>query len=370
MTMMKKYMKYTLGALALIALTACGGSEGGSKFTEVTFTTEVLSRAVAPTVLSDFKAGDRMNIYKTDKAQISLDMTTTHQASYNGSNWTGVPAITMQGGETAYFFAAYPYQTAAENPLEIPVKTADQADVLYSGGGVAVSESNPSGRFSMRHAMAILAFNIQSYIGGKLQSIEFDSEQFPLEGTMRITSGRITTTVEGPYTHTCNASLTPQGWTTDHPSVLIIPYTVGSAGLPLHFTIDGKSFDIDLPKTTFSMAKKYIYTLIYTDAGLTLKSEKPETIDLNAEANAPTQEIYNHLKVIVKGGTLNVPVVTGASPYGFVFWGDESQEEYAAELVHTYPGTGSYTMMLDVWNAETVTMTGIKGVTEIDLSKF
>lgn len=369
-TIMKKYMKYTLGALALMTLTACGGGGGGEKFSEVTFTTEIQTRAVAPNVLSDFTSGDRMNIYKSEKAQISLDMTTTHQASYSAGVWKGSPAITLDGGETAYFFAAYPYQADADNPLEIPVKVADQVDVLYSGGGVSVSDTDPTGSLSMRHAMAIIAFNIQSYIGGKLEKIELDSEQFPLEGTMRITSGRITATTMGPYTHTCSAALNPKGWTTDHPSVLVIPYTTGSAGLPLHFTIDGKNFDIDLPKSTFSMANKYVYTLIYTEAGLALKSETPEVIDLNAGSEAPAEEAYSHLKVVVNGGTLNVPVLGGTGAYGFVSWGDESRDEYASDLLHSYPGSGPYTLMLDAWNAETVTMMGIKGVTEIDLSKF
>lgn len=367
---MKKYMKYTLGALALMTLTACGGGGGGEKFSEVTFTTEIQTRAVAPNVLSDFTSGDRMNVYKSEKAQISLDLTTAHQAAYNGGVWKGSPAITLNGGETAYFFAAYPYQADADNPMEIPVKVADQVDVLYSGGGVSVTDSDPTGRLSMRHAMAILAFNIQSYIGGKLEKIEIDSEQFPLEGTMRITSGRITPTTMGPYTHTCSAALSPKGWTEDHPSVFMIPYTTSSTGLPLHLTIDGKRFDIDLPKSTFSMAKKYVYTLIYTDAGLALKSDKPEVIDLNAGSAPVAEEQYSHVKVVVNGGTLNVPEVTGTAPYGFVSWGDESREEYASGLVHAYPGSGSYTLMMDLWNCEKITMTGIKGVTEIDLSKF
>lgn len=367
---MKKYMQYAIGALALISMTACGGGDGGSKFSEVTFTTEIQTRAVAPNVLNDFASGDQMNIYKSEKAQISLDWTTAHQAMYGGGEWKGSPAITMTGGEEAYFFAAYPYVAGATNPNEIPVKTADQIDVLYSGGGVLVTESNPSGRFSMRHAMAIIAFNIQSYVGGKLQQIEFDSEQFPLEGTMRITSGRITATAWGPYTHKCDVALTPKGWTTDHPAVFAIPYAAGKNGLPLHFTIDGKRYDLDLPTASYTMANKYIYTLILTDAGLALKNEKPEVIDLNAAMEAPADELYSHVKVVVKNSTLNVPVVKGASPYGFISWGDDSRESYAADLVHTYPSTGPYTMMMDLWNAETITMTGVKGVQEIDLSKF
>lgn len=367
---MKNCMKYTMGALALLSLTACGGSEGGSKFSEVTFTTEIQTRATAANVLTDFASGDRMNIYKTEKAQISLDVTTAHQASFSGGVWKGSPAITLNGGETAYFFAAYPYQAAAENPLEIPVKVADQKDVLYSGAGVSVSESSPSGSFKMSHAMAVLAFNIQSYVGGKLQAIELDSEHFPLEGTMRITSGRITATTTGPYTHTCDATLTPQGWTTNHPSVFVIPYTVGSAGLPIHFTIDGKNYDIDLPKTSYAMAKKYVYTLILTDAGLTLKSETPTVIDLSAVMETPAEERYSHVKVVVGYDMVQVPVVTGQNTYGFVYWGDDSRSDYAADLTHSYSTMGPYTIMMDMWNAETVTMTGIRGVSEIDLSKF
>ena len=369
MTVMKNWMKYTIGAFALVALTACG-SEGGSKFSEVTFTTEVATRAVAPNVVSEFASGDRMNIYKTEKAQISLDVTTAHQAVYGGGDWKGSPAITLNGGETAYFFAAYPYQSGADNPLEIPVDVTDQVDVLYSGAGVSVSESSPSGLLTMHHAMSIIAFNIQSYIGGKLQSIEFDSEHFPLAGTMRITSGRITATEMGPYTYTCAKALTPTGWTTDHPGVFAIPYSVGSAGLPLHFTIDGKRFDIDLPKTTFAMAKKYIYTLIYTDAGLLLKDEKPVTIDLNAGSEAPAEEPYSHVKVVVNYDTMTAPAVTGTNVYGYIFWGDDSRQDYVSEQQHSYPGMGPYTMMMDLWNAETFSMTGLKGVSEIDLSKF
>lgn len=368
---MKKYMKYVLGALALVAFTACSNSEGGSKFSEVTFTTTIETRAVAPNVLSDFTSGDRMNIYQTEKAQISLDVTTAHQGTFSSGVWKGSPAITLEGGESAFFFAAYPYVNGADNPLEIPVKVADQVDVLYSGAGVEVSDSSPTGRFAMQHAMAILAFNIQSYIGGKLQSIEFDSEQFPLEGTMRITSGRITPTVYGAYTHTCSKDLNPNGWTTDHPGVFVIPYTPSSTGLPVHLIIDGKSYHIDIPKTTYSMAKKYVYTLVYTDAGLTLKSTTPVVIDLNAGMDAPIAEQYSHIKVVFKGETMHAPVVTGNSLYGFIVWGDESRTEYADNLIHSYPSSDvAYTMMMDLWNAETVTMTGIKGVQEIDLSKF
>ena len=135
--------------------------------------------------------------------------------------------------------------------------------------------------------------------------------------------------------------------------------------------IDGKSYHIDIPKTTYSMAKKYVYTLVYTDAGLTLKSTTPVVIDLNAGMDAPIEEQYSHMKVVFKGETMHAPVVTGNSLYGFIVWGDESRTEYADNLIHSYPSSDvAYTMMMDLWNAETATMTGIKGVQEIDLSKF
>ncbi|MBQ5718621.1 MAG: fimbrillin family protein [Alistipes sp.] len=368
---MKNIFKYTICALAALTLTACGGGEGGGKFTEVSFTTEVLSRAAAPNVLTELKSGDRMNIYKTDKSTINLDVMEVYQATYNGSDWKGTPAITLDGGETAYFFATYPYSAEAVNPLEIPVTVAAQKDVLYSGGAAKATESAPSCTLSMRHAMAVIAFNIKSYVGGKLQSIQFDSQQFPLEGTMRITSGRITATEMGPYTQKCDVSLTPKGWANEHPGALVIPYTAGSAGLPVHLTIDGKSYDIDLPSMTFAMAKKYIFTLILSEAGLYLTSDKPEIINLDAAIEVAPEEQYSHLKMVVNNDSFCAPKLTGTSPYGYIDWGDETVEEYSAEVgTHSYPGKGTFTVHVDAWNAETVTMTGVTGLTELNLSKF
>lgn len=368
---MKKIFTYTICALTALTLTACGGGDGGGKFTEVSFTTEVLSRAAAPNVLSELQSGEQMNIYKTPKATISADAIEVFQATYNGSDWKGTPAITLSGGEEAYFFAAYPYQADADNPLQIPVTTAAQKDVLYSGGGVKATESSPSCALSMRHAMAIIAFNIKSYVGGKLQSIEFDSQQFPLAGTMRITSGRITTTEMGPYTHNCDIALTPNGWNNSHPGVLVIPYTSGSTGLPIHLTIDGKVYDVDLPSISYAMAKKYVYELILSEAGLLLTSPTPTTIDLNAATEATEEGRYGHLKVVFNNDTFNSPKLTGTSVSGYIYWGDETVERYSPTAsTHTYPGVGAYTLRMDVWNAETVTLTGVTGMTELDLSKF
>lgn len=366
-----KKLQYMLLALPLL-LAACGGSgDGGSSDTFVTFTTEVQTRATAAGVISDFTSGDKMMIYGATSNSVAADDLKAYTASYNGSNWQTNPAVTIQPEAKQYYFAAYPADSEATDPSAYPIDVTKQIDYLYSGTGQRATFESPEVKFEMHHAMAVIAFNIQSYKGGKLTQIKIGNDEFPLTGEMRVASGKITTLTNGVLTQSVNASLTTKGWTTNHPSIFVIPYTIGAEGLPVELTIDGKSYTVTLPAMRLNLAYKYVFSLLFTEQGLVLEADKTETINLLDATEGFTEEPYSYLKITHKNGRMVVPTLTGDKLHGLIYWGNEMQQKYAAETEYQYTGSSApYTLAIDAWNVTNVTFSNIKGVQEIDFSNF
>ena len=65
-----------------------------------------------------------------------------------------------------------------------------------------------------------------------------------------------------------------------------------------------------------------------------------------------------------------IPTIQGTITNGRIFWGDEKEEEYAADAQHAYDGTGNHKVAIKLNGAEDVTLKSIKGVLEVDLSEF
>lgn len=366
-----KKLHYILMALPTLLLAACGGSDdgGASVQTEVVFTTTIQTRAASSGVLANFASGDKMHIFAGESSSIDQTMT-SHEASYNGTTWRTTPTATIQPGQSRYYFAAYPYEATNTDPSAIAVSVEKQVDYLYSGNSSKVTEEDPNVLFNMHHAMAIIAFNIQSYKGGRLTAIKVGNEKFPTEGTMRLTTGKITPTAYGEYTKNCDYTLSASGWTTDHPALFIIPFTIGSTGLPVELTIDSQVYSITLPDMRFTLANKYIFYLLHTEQGLTLQADKTETINLMDDTESMTAEPYSFLRIVHNSDSFTVPTLQGTNLHGITYWGDGQQEQYAAGSSHKYDKTGSKTLTIDSWNASTVSVGTVTNIEEIDFSKF
>ena len=65
-----------------------------------------------------------------------------------------------------------------------------------------------------------------------------------------------------------------------------------------------------------------------------------------------------------------IPIITGQNVSGTVNWGDDKQEEYKSNLVHSYSEEKQYTMVLDVIGADNIEVPSLEGVIELDLSNF
>ncbi len=366
---MKNYAKYLLGLFALAALTACGGSsDGGGSKPEVTFKTELITRAESG-LITAFSNGDRMSLYCSEMNSITGANPTIHAATYGDGVWRPAPSITLDKEERRYLFAIYPYDANATDAAAYPVTVASQTDYLFSGTGVMATTEALQPTLRMRHAMATLAFNIRSYVGGKLEAVTIENEDFPIEGTLRVT-GSITPTKFGSYTKNFNTALSQQGFTTDHPSIFVIPHQISTAGLKIKMTISGTAYELLLPATNLTSSKKYVASVLHTAQGVSLAEGELEVIALDEPSDAKGEEVYSVIKVSVSGNGALAPVLTGNDPYGFIYWGDGSKEIYSATAGHGYGAEGTYVVTVDAWNAEEVMLNKLTNVVELDLSKF
>lgn len=366
-TTMKKLAIYTLGLLLAAASTSCSSGGGGESLVEATFTTTV-SRA---DVLTDLADESQMMIYRNTENSISKGSPVASQLVNSGGVWKGVPALKLNPNETSYFWAAYPFNTLATDPTAYPIAVADQVDVLYSGNYVSATYEKPEAALKMRHAMAIMTFNIDSYVTGTLQSITVEGADFPIEGTMRVASGKITTTKYGSVSQTCNVAL---GASSSAPSLFVIP--VGNTlkePVKVTFAVSGKTYSCTLPTDAMPALNntQYVYPLTLTEQGIQLHADRITEEDLDVETVAPEKtDYYGVLKVVHSNASYTAPTFAGTNFSGFVYWGDGQSSPLGESVSYVYQSAAPYTVAFDLWNATSVQFDDLVGIEEIDFTKF
>ena len=65
-----------------------------------------------------------------------------------------------------------------------------------------------------------------------------------------------------------------------------------------------------------------------------------------------------------------VPNFTGTSTYGYVYWGNGERSDLVTDVNYVYADAATYTVNIDVWNADVVDFRSMAGVQEVDFSKF
>lgn len=372
---MKDLMKYMLVAAAF-AVASCSRSQTddptppkkvvpGEKV-EVTFTTSVRTRVQREEVVTTLGTGDVLSLYT---APVTATAAYSHaRADCSDGVWRCTPSLLLAPEEEVSLLAAYPRQSGADDPEAFPVRVAAQTDYLYSGAPVRVSYDKPAAALTLRHALCIVAFNIRSQISGELRQIVVDSDRFPLEGTLSVSSGQISVVRSGSYTYTCQKPLSEQGWTTGHPGFFAIPHAAESYRVTLG--VGDERFDVSLPATEFTAGKKYIFQVVLTERGAVLLPEQTEIVTLDADTDPLPDATFGVVGITHTKRRFGAPTFDGASPYGYVYWGDQSSDPYAAEITHDYAGDGPYTIACETWGAEQVRFADLEGIERIDLSEF
>lgn len=379
---MRKIYLSIVWTIWLLILTACGKDNPIEEQqatqpdkVEVEITTEVLTRAntqVTETLEAD---GQQLAVFISPE-ETPNDKTTVNmqKVSRKGGKWIPEVPIEITGQEHKYLCAFHPYYEGANDPKNISVEVLSQTDYLYSGSFLKASYNSPKVKFSMKHALSILAFNLkkekESYEGeGKLQKIIINGEGVYVEGKLDLTSGTTIGTKTGKIEQTKDLFITSDGWKEDIPDLFCIPFNSTGKNVTVTFTIDNKDHAVLLPSYSIAKGVKYIFSAALTHNGLTL-FETPEVVNLNIdESNTPTDN-YSRLLITHQSQNFAFPLLQGNAIVGTVAWGDGSSEKYVPELQHKYSVSGTYTLDAECWNVSEVTIQSLKDIEAIDLSGF
>lgn len=338
----------------------------------VTITTEVETKANVTTQLGN---GDAMNVFPKTYGRIDApDMVENVKAVCSGSVWTMTPEVKLAKGKNAFIYAVAPYNASYTDASAIPVDVAQQIDLLYSGEYVPVSYTTHNAKLTMKHALALVSFNIssQGYSGnGQLSKMNITGEKVYTKGTMNVADGKITGTSQDAVEVSVSKNIDADGWTDDLPRMWQIPFSTKVDKAVLSVTIDGKKYEAAFPEVEMRKGFQYIFRLVLTDYGLEFIPGAVETISLNQSSDSMTAlSGYGVLTIGRNGTEVMIPAFTGDDVFGTVSWGDGLSESYAPSAVHQFPAASSGNIVIECWNSTGFELNNLSGIETIDLTGY
>lgn len=303
---------------------------------------------------------------------------------YSSSAWSLAPKVALTE-TSAYVYAYYPYNSSVSSGRSIPIDISTNTDYLYGGNPVTASSAHTSVALTMKHALAVLAFNIKrnGYIGnGQLTSVTIRNtagyEIFVTEGTMNCATGTISSSAYGSYTITTNKTINESGWTTDLPMAMVIPFnTLSPSGVEVVFVVDGNEYVVTVPiNKEFLSGQKYVLNLTINSSDLNVDNENITILPWGTDGTVNISDTMTKVRGVgftvgttSSGYVFTVPSI--GSAVGTVSWGDNQSSTYASGLTHTYVSPGTYSGQLSSENAiSTITFKNIDMIEEIDLSQL
>lgn len=375
---MNKRNSNILACCALVTFCTCCSSEPANELpgtdgnvAVVEIHTEILTRA---TVTKQFANGDEMNVFaKTYNKVDAPDLIGDIKAAYNSNQWRTNPPIELKEGEHTFIYAFAPYRKGLTNLAEIPIDIAEQEDILYSGSSVPVSYTTHSAQLIMKHALALLTFNIckQGYKGnGELQSLSVSGEEVYTSGSIHLETGKIKKSSKEKFVMDIKKTIV-DGWSEELPRMWYIPFSTKGSVAALTAVIDGRTYQTNFPEVEMKGGFQYIFRLILTDYGLEFIPDQTETISLNKDTDTMKQTAgYGVLRLTYSGMELLLPGLTGDNVFGTVAWGDGNSESYAVGRMHDYSSKTSKQVVIESWNSTGFELKNLEGIDEIDISEY
>lgn len=377
MPIMKTRMTVYMYGIALsLCLVSCGKDkpieEPKEPETPISISTTIFTQA-RPTL--DFEEGSVMNLYvKTYGSAAAPDKVEDVKAVRQGGNWKIEPEVMISESEKLFIYAYAPYTEGLKSVDAIPVDISLQQDVLYSGAFVPVSYRTNRAKLTMKHALALVSFNIsaQGYSGnGELQRLSVVGDNVYTTGVMSIDKGKVTGKGKELFEMAVSKTVTAGGWENDLPRIWQIPFSTKATGVYLNATIDGKTYKAVFPEVEMKSGFQYIFRMVLTDYGLEFIPNQTQTISLSVESDTPEQlEGYGVLHITHAAPSFVVPELTGDNVFGSVRWGDEATATYRVGEEHTYAEEGSKVLSVETWNSTGFKLKNLIGVETVDVSEY
>ena len=374
-----KYIPFFAVAALGLAMTACGSDSDdpnpnpnpGTDGKQVVITADVYTKG---NVTLELKDGNDMTVFtKTAGSAQANDYQAPTRATLSGNVWTANPGIGLKEGQTVFLYAVAPHAAANVDPTKVPVDTKNQDDVLYSGEFRAASVQTNTVKFEMKHALAMMSFNI-IYQGSaatpSLTSISVSGENVPTSGTLNVETGKITPTDYTQVAVGVNKTISDKGWTDNLPGQWVIPFDNSKESAQLTATIDGTTYVVPVPAVNMRSGYQYIFHLVLTPNGLVFDASATEEISLRTTSDEmkPMQG-FGTLKFGFTGTDFVHPMFEGNEVFGNVTSGS-TRATYIVGGKTTIPGTGSRQVIVESWNSHGFTLTSLEGIESIDISGY
>ena len=366
---------YLSGIILSLSLFSCDEGdivEPKAEEKPISISTTIFTQA-HPTL--DIVEGDVMNLYaKTYGGAAAPNKVDDVKALFRSGGWKIEPEVTIAENEKLFIYAYAPYTKGLNKTDAIPVDIRTQQDILYSGSFVPVSYRTNHAKLTMKHALALVSFNItsQGYSGnGALQSLSVFGDTVYTTGVMSIDKGKIIGKGQESFEVAVSKTISANGWENDLPRMWQIPFSTKGPAAYLTATIDGKAYKATFPEVEMKSGYQYIFRMVLTDYGLEFIPNQTQTISLSVETDQPeTLEGYGVLNITHSATTFVVPELWGDNIFGTIQWGDEMGSTYRAGDEHTYTQEGEKVLSVESWNSNGFKLKNLIGVEAIDISQY
>lgn len=257
--------KLLVGALALLALTACNQDNKSEALQQeaMQFGSNIpaLNLRMANNA---FEANDAIGISMTGDATAT---NVEYKTTAGGATATFKPAaagITFAEGQTVNFVSYYPYSANATTDLAINL-TNDQTDVLYSNNltGIKTAKDATGANHVLQftHKLALVSFTMTGLPAGTtITSAQL--EGIVTTSSMKIADGTLT---NGTATATQKLQLAAGAFA----PTIVIPATNSNAKLVITLS-DGKSYSYTFPSLALQSGKNHKFNVTLASGAITV----------------------------------------------------------------------------------------------------
>lgn len=266
--------KLLVGALALLALTACNKDNKGECLQQeaMQFGSNIpaLNLRMAGNA---FEANDAIGISMTGDATAT---NVEYKTTAGGATATFAPAatgLTFADGQTVNFVSYYPYSANATTDLAIDL-TNDQTDVLYSNNltGIKTAKATNGANHVLQftHKLALVSFTMAGLPAGttitsaQLEGIVTTSSMKIADGTL--TNGTATATQKLQLK---NGTFAP---------TIVIPATNANAKLVIKLS-DGKSYSYTFANLALQSGKNHKFNVTLASGAITVDQVNGQITD-------------------------------------------------------------------------------------------
>lgn len=266
--------KLLVGALALLALTACNQDNKSEALQQeaMQFGSNIpaLNLRMANNA---FEANDAIGISMTGDATAT---NVEYKTTAGGATATFAPAaagLTFAEGQTVNFVSYYPYSASATTDLAIDLTNA-QTDVLYSnnltGIKTAKAANGANHVLQFTHKLALVSFTMTGLPAGTTITLA-QLEGIVTTSSMKIADGTLT---NGTATATQKIQLAAGTFA----PTIVIPATNTNAKLVITLS-DGKSYSYTFPSLTLQSGKNHKFNVTLASGAITVDQVNGQITD-------------------------------------------------------------------------------------------